>query len=204
MNSLITPFENLKLSEILEDLSSRFIINVPSEELKSIQRVCFQIEQAHWFYEDFIREVNPKVSSYSLKHFSLLLFQSCPLLQHWVPEHDRAYQTFLQYKVRVPGCGAILLNEDFTKLLLVRGWKTQSPWGFPKGKINQGESETSCAIREVFEETGFDISMYIREGEYIERVINDQTVRLYIVSGINEDIKFTTQTRKEIGVFLFD
>jgi 8-oxo-dGTP pyrophosphatase MutT (NUDIX family) len=106
----------------------------------------------------------------------------------------------MQYKVRVPGCGAILLNEDLTKILLVRGWKSSAAWGFPKGKINQGESETSCAIREVFEETGFDVSTYIRSNEYIERVINDQRMRLYIISGINENIQFTTQTRKEIGV----
>jgi hypothetical protein len=51
----------------------------------------------------------------------------------------------------------------------------------------------------VFEETGFDVSIYVRENEYIERVINDQRMRLYIIAGINEDIKFTTQTRKEIG-----
>jgi mRNA-decapping enzyme subunit 2 len=200
MAILTAPFEKLSMSEILDDLATRFIINVPPEELKSIQRVCFQIEQAHWFYEDYIREVNQKLQSCNLKQFSLLMFQHCPLLQHWAPEHERAFNTFMQYKVRVPGCGAILLNEDLTKILLVRGWKSSAAWGFPKGKINQGESETSCAIREVFEETGFDVSTYIRSNEYIERVINDQRMRLYIISGINENIQFTTQTRKEIGV----
>ena len=27
-------------------------------------------------------------------------------------------------------------------------------WSFPRGKINKGESELDCAIRETFEETG--------------------------------------------------
>jgi mRNA-decapping enzyme subunit 2 len=38
--------------EILDDLGSRFIINVPEEERKDLIRICFQIELAHWFYVD--------------------------------------------------------------------------------------------------------------------------------------------------------
>lgn len=40
-------------SDILDDLSSRFIINVPNEERSDFIRICFQIELAHWFYLDF-------------------------------------------------------------------------------------------------------------------------------------------------------
>ncbi|KAJ2994279.1 mRNA-decapping enzyme subunit 2 [Globomyces sp. JEL0801] len=192
-------FENLTMNEVLEDLSSRFIINVPNEELKSIQRVCFQIEQAHWYYEDFVRETNPKFHSTSLKTFALMMLRSCPLLRHWCNDFDNAFSTFMDYKVRVPVCGAILLNSELNKVLMVRGWKASAGWGFPKGKINQDESETSCAIREVFEEIGFDCSPYFREYEFVERVINGQKVRLFIISGIDENIQFATQTRKEIG-----
>jgi hypothetical protein len=38
-------------SEVFDDLSCRFIINNPWEEFASFERVLFQIEQAHWFYE---------------------------------------------------------------------------------------------------------------------------------------------------------
>ena len=72
-------------------------------------RICFQIEQAHWFYEDFIREEHPSYPSYSLKHFSSLFFASCPLLQSFDPNY--AYSKFMEYKTRVPVCGGILLNE---------------------------------------------------------------------------------------------
>lgn len=37
---------NLSFDEVLEDLSSRFIVNLPSEELQRIERICFQVEQA--------------------------------------------------------------------------------------------------------------------------------------------------------------
>lgn len=39
-------YRSLPLSEILEDLSSRFIVNLPKEELGSITRIGFQVEQA--------------------------------------------------------------------------------------------------------------------------------------------------------------
>jgi hypothetical protein len=29
---------------------------VPEEELQSVDRLFFQIEQAHWFYEDFLAD----------------------------------------------------------------------------------------------------------------------------------------------------
>ena len=61
-----------------------------------------------------------------------------------------------------------------------------------------------CAIREVYEEIGFDCSPFIRKNEYIERKFNEQRQRLYIISGISEDNTFITQTRKEIGVIVLN
>jgi mRNA-decapping enzyme subunit 2 len=129
--------------------SSRFIINVPEEELASVERICFQIEQAHWFYEDFIREQKPELPSFSLKNFSAKIFQHCPLLRQWEHEHERAFADFMQYKIRIPVCGAIILNERLDKCLLVKGWSSKSGWGFPKGKINKDEENSICAAREV-------------------------------------------------------
>jgi mRNA-decapping enzyme subunit 2 len=151
---------------------------------------------------DFYREENSKLPLFSLKHFSLLFFQHCELLNHWVHDHELAYDKFIKYKTLVPVCGAIILNQNLSKILLVRGWKASAGWGFPKGKINKDESLVVCAIREVHEETGFDIAPYIRHNEYIEKTFNDQRQRLFIIAGIPENISFVTQTRKEIGVFL--
>ena len=60
-----------------------------------------------------------------------------------------AYDDFLRYKERVPVCGAILLSDTWDKCLLVRGWKSGASWSFPRGKINQGELERDCCVREV-------------------------------------------------------
>lgn len=89
------------------------------------------------------------------------------------------------YKQAVPTYGAILLSEGLTHVLLVQSYFAKSSWGFPKGKVNQEEDPTHCAIREVLEETGFDIASLIDANNYLESVIHDQLVRLYIVTGKN-------------------
>jgi 8-oxo-dGTP pyrophosphatase MutT (NUDIX family) len=58
---------------------------------------------------------------------------------------------FMTYRLRVPVCGAIILNATLDKCLLVKGWSSKAGWGFPKGKINQNEENDNCAVREVSE-----------------------------------------------------
>ncbi|XP_024887916.1 m7GpppN-mRNA hydrolase [Temnothorax curvispinosus] len=186
-------------SGILDDLSSRFIINVPEEERKDLVRICFQIELAHWFYLDFYcTEENPKLRSCGMKEFATHIFQHIPFLKPHVQHVDAVLEQWREYKQNVPTFGAIVLNEDMTKVLLVQSYWAKNSWGFPKGKVNEDEEPFLCAIREVLEETGFDISNLIDKNEYIESVINDQTVRLYIISGVQKDTKFQPKTRKEI------
>ncbi|KAI5124704.1 hypothetical protein M0805_004310 [Coniferiporia weirii] len=192
-------FTCASLDDVLEELSTRFIMNLPEQELASVERICFQVEQAHWYYEDFMREANTKLPTLSLKKFSSMFFNSCPLLRRWSSDHERLFDTFMHYKVRVPVCGAIMLNDKWDKCLLVKGWKSSAGWGFPKGKINQLEELHMCAIREVQEETGFDLTKYIRPEDYIETTIREQSVTLFVVGGIPEDYPFQCRTRKEIS-----
>ncbi|CAH7687388.1 Dcp2, box A domain-domain-containing protein [Phakopsora pachyrhizi] len=157
----------MPLEDVLEDLASRFILNLPPVELAQIERICFQVEQAHWFYEDFVRPNSQlNLPSYHLKTFTSLFFEKCHFLRAegaplagWDP--CTAFDKFMRYKERVPVCGAIMLNEDQTKVLLVRGFKSHSSWSFPRGKINENELPRDCAVREVLEETGFDITPFM-------------------------------------------
>ena len=189
----------------LDDLCVRFIINLPKEELLQVERICFQVEEAQWYYEDFIRPLDPELPSLNLKTFCLRIFQHCPLLSQYSSHHHlTAFQEFLAYKTRVPVRGAILVNHDLDSVILVRGWKNGASWSFPRGKINKGERDIDCAIRETYEETGY----HIREAglvpadedvKYIEMTMRDQHVRLYIFRDVPVDTKFEPRTRKEIG-----
>lgn len=168
-------------------------------------RICFQVEEAQWFYEDFIRPLDPNLPSMSLRTFCLRIFQHCPLLSSFSAEnHMRAFEEFLQYKTRVPVRGAILLNEAMDSTVLVKGWKKGASWSFPRGKINKDEDDLDCAIREVYEETGFDIKQAglvpkAQDVKAIEVVMREQQIRLYVFRNIPMHTNFQPKTRKEIS-----
>ena len=74
--------------------------------------------------------------------------------------------------------GGIVLSEN--KILLVKNKKGDSSadsvswWGYPKGHLEDGEKPSEAAVREVFEETGFEVKIVnnkpIAESRYeIER-----------------------------------
>lgn len=95
----------------------------------------------------------------------------------------------------------MILNPEMDKVLLVKGWASRAGWSFPRGKINKDEREIDCAIREVYEETGFEIpSDKLNEEDVIEVTIREQKIRLYIVTNVPENTQFAPRTRKEISV----
>ena len=59
--------------------------------------------------------------------------------------------------------GGIVLSEE--KILLVKNKKGDSSkdsepwWGYPKGHLEEGEKPSEAAVREVFEETGFEVKI---------------------------------------------
>ena len=63
-----------------------------------------------------MRETNSKLPSLSLKKFSQLFFNSCPLLRQWSADHEQLFDEFMHMKVRVPVCGAIMLNDKWDKV----------------------------------------------------------------------------------------
>nr|CAG4651895.1 EOG090X07NG [Triops cancriformis] len=186
-------------SDILDDLGSRFIINVPEEERKDLVRVCFQIELAHWFYLDYYcSEERSTLKSCGFKEFAFNIFRHVSFLQSHASSLDLVLAKWREYKQAVPTFGAILLNEEMTHVLLVQGFWSKSSWGFPKGKVNESEDPAKCAAREVFEETNFDISPLMDPSDYLETTVHDQLTRLYVVSGVPHATKFTPRTRNEI------
>uniref|UniRef100_A0A3Q3XAQ0 mRNA decapping protein 2 Box A domain-containing protein n=1 Tax=Mola mola TaxID=94237 RepID=A0A3Q3XAQ0_MOLML len=57
-------------SAVLDDLCSRFILHIPSEERDNAIRVCFQIELAHWFYLDFCMQNTPGAPHCGIRDFA--------------------------------------------------------------------------------------------------------------------------------------
>ena len=97
-----------------------------------------------------------------------------------------------------------MLNEQMDSVVLVKGWKKSASWSFPRGKINKDEPDMDCAIREVYEETGYDIKAAglvgsEEETKQIEVTMREQHMRLYVFRGIPIDTYFEPRTRKEIS-----
>lgn len=122
---------------------------------------------------------------------------------------------FCQYKQQIPSYGAILMNKAMDKVVLVRPYKGKS-WGFPKGKVNEGEDPLECACREVYEETAFDIKKHLERleaqgGEGKDQLYNEEedklefyskqgkVTHLFIVQNVPEDTDFHPIARKEIS-----
>lgn len=185
-------------TELLDDLCSRFILHIPSEERDNAIRVCFQIELAHWFYLDFCMQNTPGAPHCGIRDFAKAVFQHCPFLLPHGEDVQKVLEQWKEYKMGVPTYGAIILDESLEKVLLVQGYLAKSGWGFPKGKVNEEEAPHDCAVREVMEETGFDIKNRICKDMFIEQKISDQVVRLYIIPGVPTETKFNPKTRKEI------
>lgn len=99
----------------------------------------------------------------------------------------------------MPTYGTILLTPDMKHCLLVQSFFAKNSWSFPKGKVNENEDPVKCAIREVYEETGFDCSHLINPNDFVEgQTSNYQYTRLYIVKNVPIETKFCPKTRNEI------
>lgn len=53
------------------------------------------------------------------------------------------------------------------------------------------------------EEVGFDMKERALENQYLERELNGQIIRLYIVDQVSRETKFVTKTKGEIKVLSF-
>lgn len=64
-------------------------------------------------------------------------------------------------RLKVTSCGACVhrMIDGDVQVLLVRPSKNRESWGVPKGHIDEGETLEACALREVKEETGIDVSL---------------------------------------------
>ncbi|KAM6034356.1 m7GpppN-mRNA hydrolase isoform 3-T3 [Chlamydotis macqueenii] len=138
-------------SSVLDDLCSRFILHIPSEERDNAIRVCFQIELAHWFYLDFYMQNTPGLPQCGIRDFAKAVFSHCPFLLPQGEDVQKVLDEWKEYKMGVPTYGAIILDETLENVLLVQGYLAKSGWGFPKGKVNKEEAPHDCAARENIE-----------------------------------------------------
>ncbi|XP_071534599.1 m7GpppN-mRNA hydrolase-like [Panulirus ornatus] len=179
----------------MDHIYARFFRDAPESELKDVYRFCYRLQQARWYYIEECAETrqDQKIDIFSFGEQLVSHPQISP-----PPGDLRSHILYYkEYKTHIPTYGAIMISDDHSQVLLVQAQKCRK-WGFPKGKIEDGESPEDCAVREVLEETGFDISAKLDVNHYLERQIGPHTVRLYIIPGVPLDTKFTQGSKWEI------
>ncbi|GMI45452.1 hypothetical protein TrCOL_g1805 [Triparma columacea] len=205
------------LTDALEDIQTRFLLNLPENELSSADRIFFQLEQAHWYYEDFLADdPNSNLPHFTnLRSFCLKLFNVSPLLSPLLPQFPQLWHQFSLYKQTISTYGTILMDSSCSKLLLCRAWKGKS-WTLPSGKKNQNEDGIKAAIRETYEETGFDVAGEHGESVGMARAWNELSEEdsisymegkkrrtVYICRGVPLDFPFDPVARKEVSEIQF-
>lgn len=168
--------------QILQDLSSRFIINLPTSEFKNINRFFYHLEHAWFFYLDFFQEMTECIKMFgSFENFVLLfitinksilsLLYNKKLINVLKNEKiiQKLYNKYLkEYKYQIPVAGCIVLvkkDQDKDKWFILLQQNLNDVWGFPKGKQNYQEPIEETSIRETYEETGFKV----KHGELNEK-----------------------------------
>ena len=101
-------------------------------------------------------------------------------------------------------CGAIVINKN-NKILLVH--HNAGHWDFPKGHIENGETEEQTAIREVKEETNIDIiinNKYRYTTSYSPKENVMKEVVYFLAQNIDEDKKPQLEEVSEVKWFTFE
>ena len=170
-----------------------FNLNLPvnglANDSPTFISLCFKMEKAHWFYLDEYVWNDATLQRCSQMSFFHQTFSRCSNLQwHYNNDHfDDIVHNWKYMKNKLPSYGAIILNENKDKVLMVQCYHSKT-WGFPLGKAfcadsGQEEDAVKCAVREVDEEISLNISNLISNEDYIEKFIHGKKVGLFIIKG---------------------
>ncbi|KAK2705086.1 hypothetical protein QYM36_017208 [Artemia franciscana] len=188
-------------------LLEKYIFSMPEKDTKNLNKVCQQIQLVNWALFD-----SPNKEDYSphmtwlrklkYKEFMRYVFNKVEFLRKDITNVDTIYNEWQKYCRLIPTYGCILVNKRYDKVLLVKVFGSNSGWSFPKGKIEENESELECAVREVFEETGYrcnrrriDLNRYIDLGKQNSY---SRYCKLFIVYDVNEEFNFKPKSKYEI------
>lgn len=95
-------------------------------------------------------------------------------------------------------CGCVIFDKKTRNKVLLILQKSGNFWGFPKGHVEDGESEIETALREVKEEIGITVKIldekYRYETNYIiESRQIDKTSIFYLAEPIDDTVELVNQ-----------
>jgi 8-oxo-dGTP diphosphatase len=93
--------------------------------------------------------------------------------------------------VRAAGGVVVRAGSDWPEVLLVHR-PAYDDWTFPKGKVERGESDEECAVREVEEETGLRCALgrALTSTEYADGKGRLKSVRYWLMEVESGKLRF--------------
>lgn len=97
--------------------------------------------------------------------------------------------------------GAVVYRLKTSIEYLVIKHKNGGHWDFPKGHLEEGESNITAAKREIYEETGLKVDLmpdFSRRVQYSPKANSNKTVTFFLAKALSDDIKVQVEEVLEI------
>lgn len=178
------------------DIAARYIINSPDEILADDIELTKRLRDASWYCSDCLRDVPGIPRGFENKAYEIC--QHIPGLDHLTMADIEAFgRKLAKYNTTIPRRGGILLNENMDKILLTYN-RDGDFASFPGGKLNAKESDDACALREIFEECGYDAKLTLHTKHSFQRKTELSRI-YYLVWPVPEKLKFAPRVGNEVG-----
>ena len=150
-------------------------VDMPFKSPTTLYQLCFIFTEAYWLYVDFytantklnMTEKEFTMSSRSVP-YSLSTLTKSPIILH----------INLKFQYTVLSLTHVVALTDYHN----------NHYDFPKGKRNQDEKDYESAIREVYEEIGYDITSKLKEEKFIiVETFKNKLVKLYVIADVPKD-----------------
>ena len=149
-----------------------------------------QLEKIMWYYNDHLKFNRYKI----VNLYSLIKIIFPKLANEDLKYLTNKYNNIVQ---ELPVAGIILISNGH--VLLVQH-NFSKKWSYPKGKIEKKETPLLAAIRECYEEIGYDASHLIKENRLIIKKYDkyDKLGYFFVVTDVPFDYPFKPQSSYEI------
>ena len=202
VESLIKSTSNDK--KIIYDLIVKFDIeSVINDNIELMHR----LKLVFWEYLDEYVVNNKAINDFNNNTYKFYdyCFHTYKLLARRKKEFKIIYDDYKYDMDCKSVAGIFLINTQQTHVCMTKS--TFNKNDFPKGKIDENESEKNAAIRECLEETGYDCSSQLIESDeykisfevkikHLNNRFSNKLVTMFIVLDVPMDYEFKCMTSK--------